>query len=177
MRTTLWPIACIIGMALIAGCTASTNDANNWQSPATAPTVDPANTELAAAQRNYNSYCAHCHGYVGDGQGAPSEERTLALGYKIVPRHDAQGHTWQHPDQLLFETIKYGVDSPLNLYPMVEYGSRLTDDDIWGIIDYLKRFWTNEQRAHQQRLTEEFAENRPEWRDIHLDEATETTSP
>lgn len=146
-----------------------------WQPPRLPPTVDPSDSVLFAAQRNYNSYCAHCHGYNGDGQGADSEARTVALGYKIVPRHDSQGHTWQHPDQILFETIKYGVESPLNLYPMAEYGSRLSDEEIWGIVAYMKRFWTDEQRAHQAELTAQFATIQPDWADYHL--ATPTGAP
>lgn len=161
--TVLYAIGFIV-IAILIGCAPQTNSAQ-WQAPIIPPTIDPADTVLHEAQRNYNSYCAHCHGYIGDGQGAASEARALALGYKIVPRHDSQGHTWQHPDQLLFETIKYGIENPLNLYPMVEYGSRLSDAQIWGIITYIKRFWTDEQRAHQALLTAQFAEIQPNWSD------------
>ena len=124
---------------------------------------------MALAQTNYNTYCAHCHGYDGSGQGIESEERTIALGYKPVPRHDADGHTWQHPDQILFETIKYGIDSPLDLYIMAEYESRLEDDEIFGIIEYMKNFWSSDQLNHQAQLTTQFAENNPDWEQSRLD--------
>lgn len=140
------------------------------------PTVNPENTEMAAAQQNYNIYCAHCHGYMGDGQGAGSEDRTRSLGYHIVPRHDQYGETWRHPDQLLFETVKYGIPSPLNLYVMAEYGSRLSDDEIMGVIQYLKRFWTDDQRTHQAALTAQFAEDYPDWEQDHFDAADAESS-
>ena len=127
------------------------------------PTVDPEDSRMVAAEQNYATYCAHCHGYAGDGQptggGPGTVEWNLELGYHTVPRHDSQGHTWQHPDQLLFEVIKHGIDSPLNLYVMSAFGGTLSDDEIYGVIDYIKRFWTDEQREHQAQLTERFAQN------------------
>lgn len=156
---------------LLAGCASSAIPTTGWTPPP--PTIPPENTVLARAQYNYNFYCAHCHGYSGDGQGASSEQHTLSLGYKTVPRHDSQGHTWEHPDQLLYETIKYGVQSPLNLYPMTEYGSRLTDDEIWGIIAYIKRFWTPQQQRHQREVTRLFTENHANWEAYHLDETND----
>jgi hypothetical protein len=84
------------------------------------PTIDPSNQQLAEAQRNYNVFCAHCHGYGGEGQPFESIENTESLGYHTVPLHNASGHTWQHPRQLLFETIKYGIQNP-----KIEIGSYL----------------------------------------------------
>lgn len=162
---------------MLAACASAPAADDAWAPPVMPPTVDPADPVMVEARRNYDSFCAHCHGYAGDGQGAASEERTLALGYKIVPRHDSQGHTWQHPDPILFQTIKYGVESPLNLYPMTEYGSRLTDEQIFGIVDYMKRFWTDEQREHQADLTRRYEENQPEWELNHLDIYQETETP
>lgn len=131
----------------------------DWVARDDVPTIDP-NTDpiLHTAQANYNIYCAHCHGYAGEGHNPSSEKIAKDLGYAIVPAHDASGHTWEHPDQLLFEVIKYGIENPLNLYPMAEYGSRMSDDEIMGVIDYMKRWWTADQRAHQARLTEAWAE-------------------
>lgn len=127
------------------------------------PTVDPTDTRMALAQDNYNSYCAHCHGYGGEGQPQDTAIRTRELGYSVVPAHDASGHTWEHPDQLLFEAIKYGIESPLHLYPMSAYGDRMSDDEIFAVVDYLKRWWTDEQQAWQAQLSEQFAENNTYW--------------
>lgn len=107
---------------------------------------------LQQGERIYQRYCAHCHGYEGEGQIVDSVEHTLALGYHLVPPHDATGHTWQHPDALLVRVIREGVENPLHLYPMVGYEGRLTDEEIASIVAYMKLWWTDEQRAYQEQL-------------------------
>lgn len=166
-------ILALIAMLGLAGCGSSQPARPDIATPVPLPTVDPANTEMIAAQRNYNFYCAHCHGVEGGGQprgeGPGTVEWTESLGYHTVPLHNSEGHTWQHPDQVLFEVIKYGIESPLNLYPMSAHGDRLSDDEIWAVIEYMKRFWTDEQRAYQAYLTGQFAEIQPNWETYNLD--------
>ena len=151
----------LIAAGLLLGACAPGVTDPDWVSLDAVPTVDPANVSLAEGQRQYNIYCAHCHGYLGEGQNPSSRIQTEALGYQTVPPHDETGSTWRHPDQLLHDAIKYGIESPLNLYPMSEYGSRLSDDQIQWVIDYMKGWWTDEQRANQARLTEEWAARQP----------------
>lgn len=105
------------------------------------------------AETNYNIHCAHCHGYDGEGQTtATGAEHTIKLGYKTVPPHDSTGHTWMHSDALLLEIIREGSNSPLHLYIMSGYKTVLSDDEIMGIIDYMRGWWTDEQRAYQQEV-------------------------
>jgi mono/diheme cytochrome c family protein len=127
------------------------------------PTIDPNNTALAEGQRNYNVFCAHCHGYGGEGQPFDSIENTQSLGYHTVPLHNAAGHTWQHPRQLLFETIKYGIQNPTHLYVMTPFAAGLTDEQIFGVIDYISLWWTEEQRAWYEQVSSQFTENNPYW--------------
>lgn len=134
------------------------------------PTIDPADTRMSMAQFNYNRNCAHCHGYGGEGQVAATIERTLNLGYHLVPAHDASGHTWQHPDQLLFDTIKYGVQAPTNFFVMTSFSEQLSDDEIFDVIEYMSLWWTDEQRNWQDQLSEQFAENNPRWTTNRYDE-------
>lgn len=136
--------------------------------PEDIPTVDPANEQLYLAQQNYNKLCAHCHGWAGDGQPQSTIENAERLGYHTVPRHDSTGHTWQHPDQILFETIKYGVQAPTNLYAMSPFDEQYTDDEIFGIVDYIKQWWTDDQRRQQSDLTRQFEEDNPFWQDDNL---------
>ncbi len=136
--------------------------------PEAVPTVDPDNEQLYLAQQNYNKSCAHCHGWAGDGQPQVTIENAEKLGYHTVPRHDSQGHTWQHPNQILFEVIKYGVQAPSNLYPMSAFDDQLTDNEIFGIIDYIKQWWTDDQRRHQSELTTQFEDDNPFWQDDNL---------
>ena len=103
---------------------------------------------------NYNSYCAHCHGYNGEGQHPNTVDNTLSLGMETVPAHDATGHTWEHPDELLVQVILEGIDNPLNQYPMSGWGYVLDEQDALDIIDYMRQWWTAEQMAHQAAITE-----------------------
>lgn len=163
----------ILLMLLLAGCADSSGGMPDVASPVALPTVDPADVGMVEAQANYDLYCTHCHGADGSGQptggGPGTVAMTEGLGYHAIPLHNAEGHTWRHPDQLLFEIIKYGAENPLNLYVMAPHGENLNDDEIWGVIAYMKRFWTDEQRAYQTQLTEQFDERRPNWEQYHLD--------
>ncbi len=149
---------------------------NTRPSPVTAippeaiPTINPEDELMANAQFNYNRNCSHCHGNGGEGQHPDTLERTENLGYHLVPPHDASGHTWQHPDQLLFETIKYGVQAPTNFYVMTGFSEQLSDDEIFAVIDYMKLWWTDEQLAWQAQVSEQFTENNPSWTPSRLDE-------
>ncbi|MCA9886339.1 MAG: hypothetical protein KC708_25375, partial [Anaerolineae bacterium] len=113
----------LLFLLLLVGCTITPE---NTSSTPVIPTVDPADTELVGAKRKYELLCAHCHGYTGGGQpigsGPGTVETTIELGFHPVPRHDAEGHTWQHPDQLLFQIVKDGASSPLYLYIMSPHG-------------------------------------------------------
>lgn len=143
-------------------------DLSDTIKPEAVPTTDPADEQLHLAQQNYNKWCAHCHGWAGDGQPQTTIENAEQRGYHTVPRHDSQGHTWQHPNQILFETIKYGVQAPTNLYPMSPFAEQLSDDEIFGIIEYIKHWWTDDQRQHQSDLTAQFEKDNPYWQEDNL---------
>ncbi len=108
---------------------------------------------------------------LGRGWSATSNNRKCRkIRLSHCPRHDENGHTWQHPDQVLFEVVKYGVQAPTNLYPMSPYAENLTDKEIFGIIEYFKQWWTDDQRQHQSTLTTKFEENNPFWSTDDLDD-------
>ena len=161
-------------LLLMSACQTEDNntllDLSDTVKPEAVPTVDPADEMLYTAQQNYNKYCAHCHGWAGDGQPQVTIENAERLGYHTVPRHDEHGHTWQHPDQILFEVIKYGVQAPTNLYPMSPYEENLSNDEIFAVIEYIKGWWTDEQRDHQTQLTAQFEENNPFWKEDNLED-------
>ena len=165
-------IVLILFIVILPACTTDTQmpDASVAIPVEAIPTIDPTNERMSSAQFNYNRNCAHCHGYGGEGQNAGTIERTLNLGYHLVPAHDASGHTWQHPDQILFETIKYGVPAPTNLFVMSGFSEQLNDDEIMAVIDYLRLWWTEEQQEWQASVSEQFAENNPNWTPNRLDE-------
>ena len=169
MRIVL--LACLMSLIVSACTTQVEMPSVSTPIPAEAiPTIDPADARMSTAQFNYNRNCAHCHGYGGEGQHPATIERTVNLGYHLVPAHDASGHTWQHPEQILFETIKYGVQSPTNLFVMSGFSEQLSDEEIFAVIDYIRLWWTGEQQAWQTSVSEQFAENNPRWTSSRLDE-------
>jgi mono/diheme cytochrome c family protein len=127
-------------------------------SPDSLPTSTFSDPVLQQGEADYNQWCGHCHGYNGEGQIAASIPRTLELGMRIVPPHDSTGHTWRHPDQLLILSIQRGVQNPLNQFQMPAFEGTLSEERIVGMLEYIKLWWTDEQRAHQTMLTERWTE-------------------
>ncbi len=97
----------------------------------------------------YQSQCAACHG--ADLSGADNWKERNEDGTFKPPPHDASGHTWHHPDQLLTQLIKDGGSSPDSVMPA--FGSRLSDEEIAAILDYFKSNWGPEERQFQWMVT------------------------
>jgi mono/diheme cytochrome c family protein len=122
--------------------------------PEALPTSTLTDPRLRRGGDLYQIHCAHCHGYQGEGQNLLAPGETMRLGMKPVPPHDATGDTWRYADPVLFAAIKYGIDNPLNQYPMIAYDLVLSDEEIFLLLDYIRLWWTDEQRAHQAEVTE-----------------------
>jgi mono/diheme cytochrome c family protein len=83
----------------------------------------------------------------------------------MPPRHNANGHTWHHPDCQLTHIILNGsgemgemmrrmmgqADTPA----MPVFRDRLSEEDARAILAYIKTWWTAEQREAQARFTQE----------------------
>ena len=69
---------------------------------------DPA--QLASGQKVYAQHCAVCHGARLEGQ--PNWRARLPNGRMPAPPHDDSGHTWHHPDEVLFGITKHGLVPP-----------------------------------------------------------------
>ena len=63
-------------------------------------------TSAISEKAVYEAHCAACHG--DKLQGHANWQIRNADGYLPAPPHDETGHTWHHPDQMLFEFTKYG---------------------------------------------------------------------
>jgi len=71
-----------------------------------------------------------------------------------APPHDASGHTWHHPDGVLFGITKYGLIPGKYAPPKYEsdmpaFGGQLTDEDIWAVLAYIKSAWPESARRWQ----------------------------
>jgi mono/diheme cytochrome c family protein len=122
-------------------------------------TVDQRNP-LDRGKFAYNDYCAHCHGYSGEGEGDNVDPSLPdALGYMPVPRHDSKGHTWMHPDQIIIASIRQGLPGPLYRYQMPAVPpENLSDAQITDILLYIKQWWTPAQRDAQASMTNQLAQ-------------------
>jgi mono/diheme cytochrome c family protein len=139
--------------------------------PEDVATPDIEDPVLRQGQVDYNTYCGHCHGYNGEGQGGNALETALRQGMRPVPPHNAGGSTWRYADQLLLRVVKEGVPNPLDQFPMPGFAAALTDERIMGILAYIKLWWTDEQRNHQAEVT---AELQRVWDVLGVDESTPT---
>lgn len=121
------------------------------------PLADPSDAaQVDRGQAVYTEQCASCHG--ADLKGHPDWQRRLPNGRMPPPPHDATGHTWHHPDEILFGMIQRGVAAyAWKGYEsdMPAFGNTLSDDDIWAVLAYLKSTWPEEIRASQLQRTED----------------------
>jgi len=106
---------------------------------------DPA--QLAAGQKLYAQHCAACHGAKLEGQ--PNWQRRLPNGKMLAPPHDESGHTWHHPDEVLFGITKHGMVPPYAppdyQSDMPAFGSILSDDQIRAVLAYIESHWTTRE--------------------------------
>lgn len=115
---------------------------------------DPA--QLAAGRALYDRHCASCHGATLAGQ--PNWRDRLPNGRMPAPPQDASGHTWHHPDEVLFGITKFGLVPGKYAPPgyqsdMPGFGGVLTDDEIRAVLAYIKSTWPDEIRRAQAEVT------------------------
>ena len=136
-RLRLIGIGVFIAVAL-AGC----DDPSLAGDDLRADPNDP--VKVALGKKVYAQTCAACHGV--DLRGQPDWRRRLANGRHRAPPHDDSGHTWHHPDPVLFAIIKDGLvppNAPLNYASdMPAFGQTLSDEQIWGVLAYIKSHWS-----------------------------------
>ena len=104
----------------------------------------------------YDSNCASCHGVALEGQ--PNWQKRSSNGYLPAPPHDETGHTWHHPDQMLFEFTKYGPQRYAGAdykSAMPAYEGKLSDEEIWNVLAFIKSQWPEEiQKKHTEAFSQ-----------------------
>jgi mono/diheme cytochrome c family protein len=105
-------------------------------------------------ERVYHAHCASCHGARLEGQ--PDWRARGPDGLLPAPPHDATGHTWHHPDEVLFRLTKHGVGTligqPGYRSAMPAYAGILTDDDIVAVLSWIKSQWPPELRRRHDEM-------------------------
>lgn len=102
----------------------------------------------------YADACASCHGAALEGQS--NWQQRNAAGRLPAPPHDPSGHTWHHPDTVLFLLTKYGPAALMNdsgyLSDMPAYDGVLSDDEIVAVLSYIKSTWPRQIRARHDAI-------------------------
>ena len=121
--------------------------------------VDPKNPEFVAMGKAlYAKNCASCHGKNLEGQ-TPNWRQPLPDGSFPAPPHDASGHTWHHPDAMLFKVTKYsrtqsGDKSFKSNMPAFE--KTLSDNEIWSVLSYIKSTWPEAIQQRHDTLNQQY---------------------
>ncbi|MDH3320404.1 MAG: c-type cytochrome [Betaproteobacteria bacterium] len=136
-----WQASAALTMALsaviIAGCEKAPAPGSGRQS------IPDAAAWIARGAGVYAQHCASCHGAKLEGQ--PEWRRRLPNGRLPAPPHDESGHTWHHPDEVLFAITRNGLLPPYApkdyATDMPAYAGTLADDEIWAALAFIKSHW------------------------------------
>lgn len=109
--------------------------------------IDPHDAaKVAQGERLYAKNCASCHGARLEGQ--PNWRQPLSNGRLPAPPHDESGHTWHHPDEVLFGITKYGLVPGTYAPPgyqsdMPAFRGTLSDAEINAVLSFIESRWTD----------------------------------
>ncbi len=147
-RSKRWPLILGVGticaLALLAG-------GWFWQEQPIVPGDASDRDQVAFGSRIYGRICANCHGSGLDGQ--LGWQQPLKDGTRLAPAHNTDGQTWRYSDEELFEAVKLGGEY---LKPdggtsrMPAFKGKLTDEEIWSVIAFIKSNWPVEVLEAQQ---------------------------
>jgi len=90
---------------------------------------------VVSGGRIYAENCASCHGPVNG-----------PINLASAPVHGDAGHTWHHPDRLLFQWV---LDRPPLATVMPAFRGTLTDEQVIEVLAYIKSHWLPEIQDRQ----------------------------
>ena len=103
----------------------------------------------------YADQCASCHGAQLEGQ--PEWKTPLPSGRLPAPPHDAGGHTWHHPDDILFRIVREGTAAIVGggyESDMPGFADLLSDAEIRAVLAYIKSTWPERERTYQENVSQ-----------------------
>ena len=137
----LWRIGLVSVVIVLAAC-------GETPAPGDDPRADPRDAaRVALGAKVYARECAACHGAKLEAQA--DWRKRLPNGRLPAPPNDESGHSWHHPDHVLFAITKNGVVPPYApkdyQSDMPAFGAKLSDDEIWAVIANLKSHWRTKE--------------------------------
>jgi mono/diheme cytochrome c family protein len=109
----------------------------------------------------YKQYCASCHGRKLEGER--NWRSRLPDGTLPAPPHDESGHTWHHPDKLLFALTKKGTEKFVGgnyKSKMLGFEGILTDAQIVAVLSYIKSRWSEKVRKRHDQINKRSLESK-----------------
>lgn len=147
LRNILWPGLLVGGlvMAVFAG----RHYAQTASNAASSAEV------IKQGRQIYADQCASCHGAQLEGQ--PDWKTPLPSGRLPAPPHDAGGHTWHHPDDILFRIVREGTAAIVGggyESDMPGFADLLSDAEIRAVLAYIKSTWPERERTYQENVSQ-----------------------
>jgi mono/diheme cytochrome c family protein len=122
-------IFAVAGVGVAAGQAVAVQKGGNPDAAKIKNPVSATPESVAAGKRSYTRLCVKCHGPEGAGDG------TGATG-PVAPQ-DMTDATWEYggSDGEIFTVIHDGIPKSPD---MEGYSSRISDTDIWNLVNYLR---------------------------------------
>lgn len=158
-RLAIWAA----GALSVMGAVAVVSGLFWWQGSDGVPRIDPSDqAQVNLGKRIYDRHCAACHGVGLEGQ--PDWQQRRPNGRLPAPPHDETGHTWHHPDRVLFGVTKYGLVPPYAPpdyeTDMPAFKDTLSDDEIAASLAYIMSTWPPEALNTQRQIDRQDRERR-----------------
>lgn len=123
--------------------------------------LDPDNKQIVQLGKTlYQEECAACHG--SQLEGEDNWKQRKPNGRLPAPPHDANGHTWHHPEQALFAITKFGPAAMAGTgnyqSDMPAYKETLSDEEIIAILSFIKSRWPAGIRMRHDEMERRVAE-------------------
>jgi mono/diheme cytochrome c family protein len=128
--------ALVISIAALAACSGGGESTGDFP-------IEITDERVSEGKAVYETNCAVCHGQPG----------VSFPPLPAAPPHDQTGHTWHHPDRQLFEWVLDGV--PL-AQTMPVFRGRLTEEQVLGVLAYIKSTWPEDVRQWQREGSEQY---------------------
>jgi mono/diheme cytochrome c family protein len=126
-----------------------------WQFNEGARDIESQRSHVILGQRLYQDHCAVCHGRQLEGGSGPQTGEDG--GSLQSPPLNASGRIWHYPDKELFLMIAElritDVSTHTERRHFLAYGDRLSDEQVWDVLEYVKSSWPTHLRIHQRTHT------------------------